>query len=86
MVSESGRSPFERLRAHYDHELSVCPACGHEDEEGGWTAETDGAGVVYRHVCPSCGAEQEHKLQLSDRETARRHAAANEQAGRDCLR
>jgi predicted RNA-binding Zn-ribbon protein involved in translation (DUF1610 family) len=70
MASHGNRSPFERLKSYYQRAEPVCPACGYEDEEGGWTAETDGSGVVYRHTCPSCGAEREYSVQFTDRETA----------------
>ncbi|KOX97398.1 MULTISPECIES: HVO_0649 family zinc finger protein [Halorubrum] len=73
MASDRSRSPFERLKEHYDHEELVCPACGFEDEDGAWDAEADGADIVYTHACPRCGAEREHTLELSDRETALEH-------------
>lgn len=50
----SGRSPFENLRRHYDRDL-VCPKCGYRDEDGEWVATTTGDEVQYRHLCPSCG-------------------------------
>lgn len=71
MASHGTRSPFERLRTYYQRAEPVCRACGYEEEEGGWTAETDGSGVVYRHACPSCGAEREHRVQFTDRDPAR---------------
>ena len=73
MTSNGSRSPFERLKEHYDHEELVCRECGFEDEGGDWDAEADGANIVYTHTCPRCGAEREHTLGLSDRETAQEH-------------
>ncbi|MFB6072041.1 MAG: HVO_0649 family zinc finger protein [Halobacterium sp.] len=53
-MPSSNRSPFERLKAHFDENDLECPECGHFDEDGEWQAETDGARVIYRHGCPSC--------------------------------
>ncbi|WP_423996195.1 HVO_0649 family zinc finger protein [Halorubrum trapanicum] len=74
MLSNSNSSPFGRLKEYYDHEELVCPECGFEDEEGAWDAEADGADIVYTHACPKCGAERRHRLELSDHETALKHA------------
>ena len=73
MVSDSSRSPFERLKEYYDHEEFVCQECGFEDEEGTWDAEADGADIVYTHTCPKCGAEREHTMELPDHESVQRH-------------
>jgi uncharacterized Zn finger protein len=56
---------MERLRAYYDHEELVCPACGYEDESGSWESETNGHEGHYFHECPGCGAVREHSMQLS---------------------
>lgn len=71
IVSHGNRSAFERLKTYYQRAEPVCPECGHEYEEGAWTAETDGAGVVYRHTCPSCGAERAHSVRFGDRGSSR---------------
>lgn len=59
--ANSGRSPFENLREHFDESL-VCPECGYHDEDGEWTASASGDRVVYRHECPSCGHEHRRTL------------------------
>ncbi|WP_435074541.1 HVO_0649 family zinc finger protein [Halorubrum sp. HHNYT27] len=74
MTSHQPRSPFERLKEHYDHAELVCQECGFEDEAGTWEASTDGATIVYHHTCPKCGAERVHSLKLSDSDAAREHA------------
>lgn len=74
MTSNGSRSPFERLKEHYDHEELVCRECGFDDEDGTWDVETDGSDIVYHHTCPKCGAEREHGLELSDHESASEYA------------
>lgn len=63
---EEGASPFEHLTIHMDDVDLVCPDCGYEDEEGNWSAETNGATVLYRHLCPSCGSIRKRTFDLSD--------------------
>lgn len=62
---DDGRSPFERLKSHYDADLK-CPKCGYEDSDGEWQTVTTGDVVQYRHICPSCGAIQRRTLSLTD--------------------
>jgi len=78
MGSNRSRSPFERLKKHYDHEEFVCPECGFDDRGGTWDAEADGAHVVYRHTCPKCGVEREHTLEVSSPGAARDHVRSRE--------
>lgn len=73
MASKGSRSPFERLREHYDHEELVCHECGFEDAEGAWDATSDGADIVYRHTCPKCGAERQHRMELATHTAAEEH-------------
>jgi predicted RNA-binding Zn-ribbon protein involved in translation (DUF1610 family) len=56
------RSGFDALRAHYEARALRCPACGFEDEAGGWETACTGGAVRYSHVCPSCGTEVVHHL------------------------
>jgi rubredoxin len=59
-----GRSPLERLRAHYEETRMRCSACGYVDEDGDWTATTTGREVTYEHACPSCGRVDTVVVQL----------------------
>lgn len=63
---DEGRSPFERMTTYMDDADLVCPDCGYEDEEGSWTAETNGDTVLYRHLCPSCGSVRKRTFELGD--------------------
>lgn len=65
-MAQSGRSALERLKNHYDATEAVCPACGYEEESGGWIGETDGASARYTWECSSCGAVQEYTLTFSE--------------------
>ncbi|MFB6220141.1 MAG: HVO_0649 family zinc finger protein [Halolamina sp.] len=64
MAQKTGRSPLEGLKHHYDTAYIVCPACGHEDSDGGWVVETDGTDARYSRECPSCGAVEERTVSL----------------------
>ena len=61
----SDRTPFERLKHHYDETALTCSECGYYDEGGEWVAETSGDRVEYRHECPSCGLTQVRVLDRS---------------------
>lgn len=58
-----GATPLDRLRTHLETDLR-CPDCGFEDDDGSWTARTDGGRVLYRHVCPSCGSIRTRDIRL----------------------
>lgn len=66
MAQRRSRSALERLENHYNETECVCPACGYEDEAGGWVGETNGANARYSRECPSCGAVQEHTVSFSE--------------------
>lgn len=67
MASNTRRgNPLERLRTHFDDVDLVCPDCGYDDADGGWSSETTGDRILYRHVCPSCGAIRKRTLRLDD--------------------
>ena len=67
MAQRASRSPFERLKHHYEQTASVCPACGYEDDGGGWVGATDGTATRYSHECPSCGAVEERTVSFGKR-------------------
>ncbi|MFC6732405.1 HVO_0649 family zinc finger protein [Haladaptatus sp. DYSN1] len=58
------RSPFEKLKSHYDDVDMKCPECGYEDTDGEWQTETTGEKVHYHHICPSCGVVQKRTLSI----------------------
>lgn len=60
----TGTTPFDRLRDRLDRESRRCPACGHEDAEGRWRADTSGGVVRYTRRCPSCEALDTVELSL----------------------
>lgn len=62
---QRGTTPFERLRSVFDERDLLCPECGHEDEDGGWRAETNGKHVRYRHVCPRCDTRRVQRYTLA---------------------
>lgn len=51
----TGKTAFDRLRDRFDQDARRCPACGYEDVDGRWHADTSGDRVRYSHECPSCG-------------------------------
>lgn len=63
---DEGASPFERLTTHMDDVDLVCPDCGYEDEDGSWSAKTNGDTVLYCHVCPSCGSIRKRTFELGE--------------------
>lgn len=63
-MTSGGRSPFERLKNHFDESDLNCPDCGYFDEEGAWESRTDGTVVVYSHECPSCGSIQHRTVDI----------------------
>lgn len=60
----AGTTPFDRLRDRLDRDALRCPACGYNDDEGHWAADTTGAHVRYSHECPSCRAIDTVELTL----------------------
>ena len=58
-----GSTPFGRLRSHYEHSRSACPACGYEDD-GDWRVTATGRRVEFRHRCQSCDAVDRRELRL----------------------
>ncbi|EJN61134.1 hypothetical protein SAMN04487950_3928 [Halogranum rubrum] len=60
------RSPFEKLKHHYEETDLECHECGYDDTEGEWQTQTTGDTVEYRHVCPSCGAIQRRTLSVGE--------------------
>lgn len=60
-----GATPLERLQRRYEMTDTKCPECGHVDEDGNWTSESNGRRIVYHHTCPSCGADRDHTFRLS---------------------
>lgn len=65
-MAQSGRSALEGLKNHYDATEVVCPACGYEEQSGGWVGEIDGANARYSRECPSCGALEERTVTFSN--------------------
>jgi Zn ribbon nucleic-acid-binding protein len=60
----AGTTPFDRLRDRLDRVARRCPACGYEDRDGHWKADTSGGRVRYSHRCPSCNALDTVELSL----------------------
>jgi uncharacterized C2H2 Zn-finger protein len=56
MATREARSPFDRLRKHYEDTTLRCPKCGYVDDEGEWRVTARGGQVHYQHVCPRCDA------------------------------
>jgi len=62
MAIRGVRSPFDRLRQHYEETELRCPECGFVDEDGSWNATANHGELQYRHVCPRCEAVDTHVL------------------------
>ncbi len=56
MAAKSSRSPFERLRQHYEDKERKCIECGYVDTEGHWRVTKRGREIHYQHICPRCDA------------------------------
>jgi hypothetical protein len=56
MAAKSSRSPFDRLRQHYERTKRRCPECGFVDTEGEWRVTKRGREIHYQHICPRCDA------------------------------
>ncbi|WP_458188007.1 HVO_0649 family zinc finger protein [Haladaptatus sp. NG-WS-4] len=56
MAVNSSRSPFVKLRKHYEETARRCRKCGFVDEEGEWRVTARGGSIHYQHICPRCDA------------------------------
>ena len=62
MATRGARSPFDRLRQHYEDRKLRCPECGFVDDDGDWVATAKDGKLRYQHVCPRCRAADTYVL------------------------
>ncbi|GAA0227162.1 HVO_0649 family zinc finger protein [Haladaptatus pallidirubidus] len=56
MAAKQSRSPFVRLRKHYEKTERRCTKCGFVDDDGKWRVTARGGEVHFQHICPRCDA------------------------------
>ncbi|MCO8243031.1 MULTISPECIES: HVO_0649 family zinc finger protein [unclassified Haladaptatus] len=67
MATRSSRSPFDRLRQHYEHKEHKCIKCGYIDTDTHWRVTKRGHEIHYQHICPSCGNVDTRVLRYGER-------------------
>ncbi|MGA9401672.1 HVO_0649 family zinc finger protein [Haladaptatus sp.] len=62
MKPYANRSPFDRLRQHYERKERACVECGYVDLDARWSVTKRGHEIHYQHVCPRCDSIETHVL------------------------